>query len=259
MTILVDPEWWKKLFDRLYLITDARSVCDDNITRLEVDIICEILSLRENQKILDLCCGHGRHSLELYERGFTSCTLIDYSPFLIDCVRKEVSKRNFNMEIIRADARTTGLSSGVFDVVIIMGNSLGYVSEPNSDLDILIESFRVLKEGGKILVDVINGSCISDKCNPLAWHENGDDIVVCREREIVNNRVNAREIILSKKAGLLRDQSYSIRYYTPESLMSLLERAGFSDITICTEFSPHRNKADYGCMNDRMIITGSKK
>ena len=258
MTIEVDPEWWKKLFDRLYLITDARSVCDVDITRLEVDIICEMLSLQKDQHILDLCCGHGRHSLALYERGFTNCTLLDYSQFLIDCVGKEVSRRNFEMEIIRVDARTTGLSSETFDVVIIMGNSLGYITEIDSDLDILLESFRVLGKGGKILVDVINGSSVSDKFNPLAWYEIGDDIVVCRAREIANNKVNAREIILSKKEGLIRDQTYSIRFYTPESLMLLLERAGFSDIIICTEFSPHQKKSDYGCMNDRMIITGSK-
>jgi hypothetical protein len=29
MTIQVDDNWWKDLFDEVYLITDARSVCDD--------------------------------------------------------------------------------------------------------------------------------------------------------------------------------------------------------------------------------------
>jgi hypothetical protein len=82
--------------------------------------------------------------------------------------------------------------------------------------------------------------------------------VVCREREIVNNRVNAREIILSKKEGVLRDQTYSIKLYTPDSLKSLFEQAGFSVTTTCTDFSTHQNKADYGCMNNRMIIIGSK-
>ncbi|UCB46499.1 MAG: class I SAM-dependent methyltransferase [Spirochaetota bacterium] len=258
MAIEIDPEWWKKIFDRLYLLTDARSVCDDGITRLEVDIICEMLSLQRGQKILDLCCGHGRHSFELYERGFMNCTLVDYSSFLIDCVHKEASRRNIEMEIIQADARTTGLSPETFDVVIIMGNSLGYMTEIDSDLDILLESFRVLNNGGQILVDVINGSSINDTFNPCAWHEIGDDIVVCREREIVDNRVNAREIVLSKKEGLLRDQTYSIRFYTPGSIKKLLEQAGFSVSTTCTDFSPYRKKADFGCMNDRMIIVGSK-
>ena len=45
MTIRVDPEWWKTLFDEVYLLTDARSVCDDKLTSREVDVICELLSL----------------------------------------------------------------------------------------------------------------------------------------------------------------------------------------------------------------------
>jgi len=258
MTIKVDPEWWKKLFDELYLITDSRSVCDNGITRLEVDLICDMLSIRPGQKILDLCCGHGRHSLELFARGFTECTLVDYSPFLIDCVKKEARRQNYNMEIIQADARNTGLSSEAFDIVIIMGNSLGYIDKSESDLEILLEAFRVLQKGGKVLVDVVNGDSICETFSPLAWHEIGEDIMVCREREIENNRVNAREIVLSKRDGLIRDQTYSIRFYTPESLTSLIEDAGFSNVTVCTDFSPHRKKADYGCMNNRMIVTGNK-
>jgi D-alanine-D-alanine ligase len=258
MTIKVDPEWWKKLFDELYLITDSRSVCDDGITRLEVDLICDMLSIRPGQKILDLCCGHGRHSLELFARGFTECTIVDYSPFLIDHAKKEASRRNYNMEIIQADARNTGLSSRAFDIVIIMGNSLGYINESESDFDILLEAFRVLRKGGKVLVDVVNGASICETFSSLAWHEIGEDIVVCREREIENNRVNTREVVLSKREGLIRDQTYSIRFYTPESLMSLLEDVGFCSVTVCTDFSPHRKKADYGCMNNRMIVTGNK-
>jgi hypothetical protein len=35
MTIDVDPDWWKTLFDDVYLLTDARSVGDDHITQAE--------------------------------------------------------------------------------------------------------------------------------------------------------------------------------------------------------------------------------
>ena len=34
-----DPDWWKRLFDETYLITDARSVCDERVTRSEVDFL----------------------------------------------------------------------------------------------------------------------------------------------------------------------------------------------------------------------------
>ena len=61
MSIDVDPEWWKELFDEVYLTTDARSVCDDEVTRKEIDLIRELIPLSTDQEILDLCGGHGRH------------------------------------------------------------------------------------------------------------------------------------------------------------------------------------------------------
>jgi len=33
MTITVKPDWWKAIFDEVYLLTDARSVCNDEITQ----------------------------------------------------------------------------------------------------------------------------------------------------------------------------------------------------------------------------------
>jgi hypothetical protein len=60
MRIKVDPDWWKTLFDEVYLLTDARSVCDARITRREVDLICSLLPMKGSHKILDLCGGHGR-------------------------------------------------------------------------------------------------------------------------------------------------------------------------------------------------------
>ncbi|MGD8955522.1 MAG: class I SAM-dependent methyltransferase, partial [Desulfobacterales bacterium] len=84
MTIDVDPDWWKTLFDEVYLVTDARSVGDDDITRQEIDIFLALVPMQSDDRILDLCGGHGRHTLELCRRGFHDCTVLDYSQPLLD-------------------------------------------------------------------------------------------------------------------------------------------------------------------------------
>jgi hypothetical protein len=94
--------------------------------------------------------------------------------------------------------------------------------------------------------------------NPSAWHESGLDIVVCRQREIHGDTMCAREVVLSKTGGLIRDCTYAIRLYEPASLTSLLEQAGFKVAKILTDFSPHPIKGDYGFMNRRMIAIGNK-
>jgi len=64
------------LFDHIYLLTDARSVCDTELTSREVLFLEETLNLDKSASILDLCGGQGRHSLELSRSGFSDVTVL---------------------------------------------------------------------------------------------------------------------------------------------------------------------------------------
>ncbi len=258
MSIDVDPDWWKTMFDEVYLITDARSVCDDVLTCREVDVICELLPLESDHRILDLCGGHGRHTFELYKRGFTECTLLDYSQKLIDVAEAEADANKFTVDFVRADARSTDLPDDFFDHVIIMGNSMGYIRTNEADVTILAESFRILRSGGWLLVDVTDGSVVKDSFCPNSWHEIGDNIVVCRNRELQEDMVKAREMVIDKQKGLIRDRTYAVRLYDSSGLELLFRQAGFNNVNIYTNFSPHQSSGDYGFMNNRMIGIGQK-
>ena len=258
MSIKVDPDWWKTLFDEVYLVTDARSVCDRQITHREVDLICRLLPIKDGHKILDLCGGHGRHSLELSRRGFKSCTLLDYSDTLIQIARTTADQNDLKMAFICGDARQMDLAPNSYDHVIIMGNSLGYIQEEGADAQILSEAFRVLRAGGWILVDVADGATVQSSFSSIAWHEIGDEVVVCRQREIQEPFICAREIVLSKSNGLIRDQNYAIRMYDAVGLYELLAHCGYCQISVHTEFSPYETDGDYGFMNNRMMAIGQK-
>ena len=253
MPIEVDPDWWKTLFDDIYLLTDARSVGDESLTRLEVDVVCELLPIQADEQILDLCGGHGRHSFELCKRGFEACTLIDYSQSLIDVAKEKARENNYPIKVVRCDARRIDIGPDQFDHVLIMGNSLGYIQQSDADRKILSEAFRVLRPGGWLLVDVTDGAAVKKSFNPNAWHEVGEDTVVCRQRELREDTVRARELVISKKDGLIRDRNYAVRLYEPQTLSSLMETAGFSQIKIHTDFYPHRFEGYYGFINRRMI------
>ena len=258
MSITVDPGWWKTLFDEVYLLTDARSVCDRKVTQREVDLICQLLPIQDGQKLLDLCGGHGRHSLELSRRGNTACTLLDYSEKLIHIAQDNAGKDNLKVDFVCGDARQMDIASNRYDHVIIMGNSLGYIQEEGADAKILSEAYRVLRTGGWILVDVADGEAVRSSFTSNAWHEIDDNVVVCRQREIQEPFICAREIVLSKTDGLIRDQNYAIRMYDAAGLSDLLAKSGFNQITIHTDFSPHETAGDYGFMNNRMIAIGHK-
>ncbi|GBE15078.1 MAG TPA: class I SAM-dependent methyltransferase [Proteobacteria bacterium] len=258
MSIEVRSDWWKTLFDEIYLLTDSRSVCDEDLTGREVDVICGILPMDTRMALLDLCGGQGRHSIELASRGFTGCTVLDYSRFLIERGRAMASEMGRPIRFLQGDARETGLPSESFDCVIIMGNSLGYLPRPEDDLGILAESMRLLKPGSRVLVDTADGEQVREEMSPVAWHEVDETVVVCRRREIAENAVSARELVLCKDRGLLRDQTYRIRLFDGDMLVRLLSDAGFSAVQLYRNFTPHDTKGDYGFMDRRIVAVGIK-
>lgn len=258
MKIDVKPDWWKTLFDEVYLLTDARTVCNDDVTRREIDVICKLLPLQAGDSILDLCGGQGRHSLELARRGYANCTVLDYSQALLERGRAAAERADCPVAFVRGDATATGLPEGAYDHALILGNSLGYMSEAVDDLQIMHETMRLLKPGGWLLVDVTDGLVVREKFNPNAWHEIEDNIIVCRQRELVDNSIRAREIVLCKEQGLVRDQSYAIRLYNPETLGALVDEAGFAEICMRQGFSTPEKEGDYGFMNHRLIMTARK-
>ena len=258
MTIDVDPDWWKNLFDEIYLITDARSVDNDCVTRQEINIFTALIPFQAHERILDLCGGHGRHSLELYSRGFRDCTVLDYSQPLLDVGARNAAEKGYAIQFIQGDARHTTLTSEIFDHVLILGNSLGYISDPDADLLILKESMRLLKPRGRLLLDVTDGGRVQDKISPQAWHQIGEDIVVCRQREVNGGIISAREVVLSKIRGLIRDKTYRMRLYSEDDLIALALKAGFDDVRSHTDVSAMKCTEDVGCMNHRLVISARK-
>ena len=59
-------DWYKKGWTM-----DIQNMSWVEDTKNEVDFLIDQLKLQGNEKILDLACGYGRHSLELARRGYT--------------------------------------------------------------------------------------------------------------------------------------------------------------------------------------------
>jgi D-alanine-D-alanine ligase len=258
----VEPDWWSRIFNSLYLKTDADVVDDINITREEVDLFSRVLNLSPDDHILDLCCGHGRHSLELARRGFRNVEGLDRSHYLIQKAKNQAKKEGLNVKFREGDARKLPYSPDTFDVVLILGNSFGYFETVEEDLKVLKEVFRVLKPWGKILIDVANGEYLKNNFQPRSWEWIDKKHFVCRERSLSvdGKRLISREVIVNAEKGVIADQFYAERLYTHEELEGLLKAAGFSDVKFHGELSPtsQRNQ-DLGMMERRIIVTAVAK
>jgi D-alanine-D-alanine ligase len=258
--IRVEHDWWKTLFDEVYLVTDAPFVCNPALTKREVDVIEEVLRLHPSARILDVCGGQGRHALELARRGYRYLTVLDYSDFLLDRGRWEAVASGLSVTFCQGDARAMALPAASFDIVLLMAQSFGYFIDAADDHRVLAEVARILTADGRFLLDLVDRDVALRHFCPESWHEATDDIVVCWKRELVHDVIRVRELVLSRATGLLRDRAYAERLYSPESIHQLLTGVGFRDIVIqhgAFVYDPDQG-TDYGLATNRMLVTAVK-
>jgi D-alanine-D-alanine ligase len=258
----VPSDWWSTVFNSLYLKTDADVVDDARITRGEIDLLCKALNLSPDDKILDLCCGQGRHTLELGRRGFRCVEGLDRSHYLIQKAKECAKNEGLGVRFREGDARKLPYPPDSFDALLILGNSFGYFETLQDDLRVLKEVLRVLKPWGKLLIDIANGGYLREHFQPRSWEWINGKLFVCRERSLScdRDRLVSREVITHVEKGVIADQFYAERLYSFESLARLLTEAGFSDVSSSVEIASDSARAqDLGMMERRIVVTAQAR
>lgn len=190
-------DWWKKLFNAVYLKTDGDVVENTENTTKEVDLLVRNANLEKSHTVLDLCCGQGRHSLELARRGFKGVVGVDRSRYLIRLAKRRAQQGKLSATFREGDARKIRLAADSFDCVSVMGNSFGYFERTEDDLKVLDSIWRVLKPGGRIALDVVDGNWMREHFEPRSWEWIDQNHFVCRERALAQDkqRLVSREVV----------------------------------------------------------------
>jgi D-alanine-D-alanine ligase len=254
----VHSDWWRRIFNSLYLKTDADVVDDKEITTHEIELFTNILNFNAEDKILDLCCGQGRHALELARKGFKNVEGLERSHYLIQRAKSTAKKEELSVKFREGDARKLPYPTNSFDYILILGNSFGYFETIQDDLRVLREVFRVLKPWGKFLIDSADGEYLRENFQPRSWEWIDKKYFVCRERSLSldSQRLISREVITHVDKGVIADQFYAERLYTKDTLTQLFKTAGFTDINFNCEITPDsKRNQDLGMMARRIIAT----
>ncbi|KAJ3307584.1 hypothetical protein HDU76_004520 [Blyttiomyces sp. JEL0837] len=295
---MVPSQWWTTVFgDAMYLKTDGDVVEDPEVTRAEINVLQRDAEIKKifmkgsdedgrsdaPAKILDLCCGQGRHTL-LLAKEYPHLQLHghDQSSYLISLgqERASFSSLTSNTTFTVGDCRQIPYPDETFDLVMVMGNSFGYFADEDSDRTVLSEIARVLMPGGRMVLDITDGGYMRQNFSERSWEWIDDQTFVCRERQLSKGglRLTSREVITSVDRGVIRDQFYSERLYSREDLEQMMNAIGLEVgkdetstdekgagddelssscvLTAAMEFS--KRKEDLGMMGCRMIVTGVK-
>jgi SAM-dependent methyltransferase len=198
-------------------------------TLTEVDDIISLLRVSAGARILDLCCGMGRHSLEFARRGF-SVTGVDRTPFYLKKAIKSARTEGLNVEFILDDMREFRRTD-TFDAVMNLFTSFGYFEDAEDDRQVLKNVFCSLKSGGLLLLEMMGKEVLARIFLERGWREE-DGIIILEERKL--NRdwswIDNRWIML--KGDRRKEHRVSHRLYSAAELSSLLHETGFGAIEV---------------------------
>ncbi len=146
----VPPDWYRSGFPP---ITAAMPWADR--TEAEVDRAMMMLRPEGGERVLDLACGIGRHSLELRQRGF-EVVGVDISPDLLEMAEREARAQSLEISFVQADLRELDMSEE-FDLVLSLNDgAVGYFETDEENHRTFEVISQALREGGGHLMQLPN-------------------------------------------------------------------------------------------------------
>lgn len=218
-------------------------------------IIENLLMLKEGDRVLDAPCGIGRIAIRLAAKG-ANVSGIDANPVYIETAQKNAVKQGIKIDYQNADMRALPWENE-FKAIVCWFISFGYFDEL-TDKNILKQFFKVLKPGGKLLIEhvYLPGYLRSLPVNGEIFSQlsKGKDIMVTKtwfdaihSRNIVNRTVNRDR----KNVQM----NFNVRFFMPQELHEWLIEAGFSSVKIVSKNGSSTIPLDA----DRMIIIAEKE
>jgi SAM-dependent methyltransferase len=218
-----DPDWFEDFFDDDYL-RFAVDRFPPEATAAEVEFLIEALALEPGTRVLDLACGHGRHSIELARHG-CAVTGVDLSEPSLALAATRAAEAGVEVRLERADMRRIAFDAE-FDAVINMFTAFGYFADEADNRLVMGRVAAVLVPGGAFLLEINNPVSVFGRFEARGWHELSDGTVMLEERfyDAAQGRFETTWTFTS--GADRRVHRFSHRAYTAPELTAMAAGAG---------------------------------
>ncbi|MDO3410465.1 class I SAM-dependent methyltransferase [Saccharibacillus sp. CPCC 101409] len=243
-------EWYEESFGEDYL--RVYNYRDEQGAEHEVREMISWLKLEQGSKVLDLCCGMGRHSLSLAEAGYEA-TGMDLSDVLLGEAKKEEGADNVRW--VQGDMRELPFADGEFDAVVNLFTSFGYFKKDSEHVRVLKEIRRVLRPGGRFIIDFMNPPHVERHLEPYTEREE-EGLKIEERRRIEDGFVKKHITIIPQPADGEETREYDerVKLYTFERFGEMLEEARLEVVEVRGSYDEKRYKPD----SERMIFVGKR-
>lgn len=220
------------MWDQTYLLSELPPEAE---TAEEVKFICEALELLRGSTVLDLCCGQGRHSQLLADKGMKVVGL-DSSRFLLTEAQKNASSSQNRIHLVEGDTRHIPLKP-VCDAVINLFTSFGFF-EDSGNKRVITAVAAALKPSGKFLLEHWNPYAVLQLNQTRNWWWMSDSLLALAEVEYdsVSGRLSDYRTVIDLSTGAVQESVNRIRFYFPTELQGMLESVGLKVCAMYGDF-----------------------
>jgi len=217
----------------------------------EVEQLLALTGLPPGAAVLDLCCGIGRHSVQLARKGF-QVTGVDRTQAYLDMAAAAARREEVRIELVHADMRKFRRLES-FKGVINLFTSFGYFEDPEDDRTVLDNIYASLRSGGVFVIQLMGKEVLARIFRPRDWYER-DGLLVLEERKVTQNWswVESRWTLISGQSRIDLDLSH--RLYSASELSSLLQDCGFEQVAVFGDLAgtPYDERAN------RLVLVARK-
>jgi SAM-dependent methyltransferase len=219
--------------------------------QVEVEKVVRLLGMRQGDRILDLCCGTGRHSLELTRQGF-DVVGVDHTTSYIEKAKQKAEENNLKVAFVVGDMRGY-CQPNRFNFVLNLFGSFGYFEDPDDDRQVVENMYASLYPGGKFLIETAGKEIVARRFQERDWSEVGNALVLAERKPIQNwGRIQTQWIVI--KGDQRVEHTVSVRSYSAVELSSLLSDCGFVNVRVYGDLEG----IDYDQEAKRLVVVGTK-
>lgn len=228
-----DP-WYVSAFDASYLSRYAHR--DQAEAELQLETLIGRRHLPAQGRVLDLCCGAGRHTDILLRRGY-HVVGVDLSMDLLRAARQRIQGRSHG-SLCRVDMRSLPFAAASFDAVIQMFTAFGYFADDRDNRAVLQEVARTLRGGGHHVLDLMNLEPTVRGLVPQSIEQHADGSVVEQRRSFVRERGRIDKTIRTTwPGGASEERHESVRVLGHREAAQWLHAAGLRLITVLGDYA----------------------
>jgi SAM-dependent methyltransferase len=218
-----------------------------------VEFISTELALPAGARILDLCCGPGRHSVELAQRGYEVVGL-DINESYISLARQLAEQEGVQATFLTGDMRDIPFE-GRFDAIINLGTSFGFFDSDQENGRVIKAVARALTPDGVFLLEMGNRDYYLKHFQPKDWRRLEDGRVTLIRRDFDYQR--SRIVVAFETTGSeqIERWSHSWRAYTLAEMVGMLEQAGLGLKVVYGGW----DLCPYSVDSSRMVLVSDRK